>query len=71
MRPFLNLKFVLPMMFYCIGKHRFTFPLHFVVYRSGTNRMPNVLTGHSGLLFSELNYGVQVIVDLLVLHIVM
>ncbi|KAL9986626.1 hypothetical protein ACROYT_G000797 [Oculina patagonica] len=29
-------------------------------YWSGTNRMPNVLTGHSGLLFSELNYGVQV-----------
>ena len=47
MRPFLNLEFVLPMMFYFIGKHRFPFFFAFcglqIIF--GTNRMPNVLTG--------------------------
>ena len=48
MRSFLNLKFVLPMMFYFIGKHRFRcffFAFCGLQVIFGTNRMPNVLTG--------------------------
>ena len=44
----LNLEFVLPMMFYCIGRlvdFRFFCILWSVQVIFGTNRMPNVLTG--------------------------